>query len=292
MNPNLPGLLFLIVAVVTICVSAFEILGMWRNRKQTVLAKADITSNFQIIEFRSTDLLEIIGLNKKSELEMLHNVGVSVAPGEIVALVGPEGAGQSSVLRAVIGIIPVDSGNILLNGKTLLKVGSRERIRLGLVYVSLESMCFPASTAEKSLYGVVSASPTKVQSATPDAKSKVNQLLELFQLVSVRHNTVSSLSTWDQRNLTLALAMATNPRFVLLDKPFQYVDPMAEQIMFFIEHAKKMDIGILLSESGFHATRALMISDRAYVFSEGHVIAQGRSDVLASTPDDLRAFDS
>jgi lipopolysaccharide export system ATP-binding protein len=292
MNPIIPGLLAVIACVITVCVAIAEGIKVWRSpaadHGETAYDEV-ISSAKSSSQQRNAGLparLQTVALCvSRGGGEALHDVSIVVDSGEVVALIGSWDSGQSTVLHAITGQIQIDSGNITLNGESLLTSDgvTRDRDTLGLTYVSNKFPDVFNLSVERNIRIVLELQP-KV-----DVRARLERLLDLFELSAVRKIIPTDLPEWLQRRVQLARALATNPRFLLLDEPFsQHGVAEALAVHAIINYAREWGVGILIAEKD--AERALSVSDRAYVMVNGRIVIEGTPNELLAMPIARRAM--
>jgi lipopolysaccharide export system ATP-binding protein len=206
-----------------------------------------------------------------------NNVSVQVQQGEIVGLLGPNGAGKTTSFYMIVGMIKPNSGKIFLNDIDITKEPMYRRAQLGIGYLPQEASVFRKLSIEDNLRAVLEM--TKLTKKEQEAK--VENLLDEFGLQHVRKNLGDQLSGGERRRTEIARALATDPKFILLDEPFAGVDPIAvEDIQSVVRKLKEKNIGILITDHNVHET--LSITDRAYLLYSGSVIKSGTAEDLAN----------
>lgn len=206
-----------------------------------------------------------------------NNVSVEVRQGEIVGLLGPNGAGKTTSFYMIVGMIKPNSGKIFLDDLEITKEPMYRRAQLGIGYLPQEASVFRKLSIEDNLRAVLEM--TKLTKKEQDVK--IESLLDEFHLHHVRKNLGDQLSGGERRRTEIARALATDPKFILLDEPFAGVDPIAvEDIQSVIRTLKDKNIGILITDHNVHET--LSITDRAYLLFSGSVIKSGSAEDLAN----------
>jgi lipopolysaccharide export system ATP-binding protein len=225
----------------------------------------------------TADGLQGCGLTKRyGKRKVLDHVDVCVGSGEVVGLLGPNGAGKTTCFYILVGLIAPDEGIIKLAGKDLTRAPVHVRARLGLGYLPQEASIFRRLTVWQNLQAVLELR----DDLDADARRTVgNELIEEFQLETVRDSPGIALSGGERRRAEIARALAGAPRFICLDEPFAGVDPISvTEIQEMIRHLRNRNIGILISDHNVRET--LGICDRAYILSEGAVLSEGSPDAL------------
>jgi lipopolysaccharide export system ATP-binding protein len=208
---------------------------------------------------------------------VVNGVSVEVNQGEIVGLLGPNGAGKTTSFYMIVGLVKPDEGNVFLDDKNITDYPMYKRAQLGIGYLPQEVSVFRKLSVEDNILAILEMNNlSKVE-----RKERLEQLLEEFSLTHVRKNLGNRLSGGEKRRTEIARALATNPKFVLLDEPFAGVDPIAvEDIQSIISDLKKKNIGILITDHNVQET--LSITDRAYLLFEGNILKTGTAEELAS----------
>lgn len=210
---------------------------------------------------------------------VVNDMSVRVEQGEIVGLLGPNGAGKTTCFYMMVGLVKPNSGSIWLDDQEITTLPMFERARLGLGYLAQEASVFRELTVEENVLAVLQM--TKKSKA--EQTRRVEELLEEFSLTHVRRNKGMVLSGGERRRTEIARALATDPKFVLLDEPFAGVDPIAtEEIQGIVARLKTKNIGILITDHDVQAT--LNIVDRAYLLFEGKLLRAGTAEELAADP--------
>jgi len=208
--------------------------------------------------------------------KVVDNVNIKVSQGEIVGLLGPNGAGKTTCFYMMVGLIKSDLGSILLNDKNISDKPMYERAKLGIGYLAQEASVFRKLSVEDNIKAVLEiGSLSKL-----DQNKKLEELIEEFSLQKVRKNRGDLLSGGERRRTEIARALATDPKFLLLDEPFAGVDPIAvEEIQKIIFQLKNKNIGVLITDHNVQET--LAITDRTYLMFEGSILKDGKPEDLA-----------
>ena len=212
--------------------------------------------------------------NKKP---VVNGVSIELRQGEIVGLLGPNGAGKTTTFYSIVGLIKSNKGAVFLNDIDITSQPMYKRAQMGIGYLPQEASVFRSMSVEDNIKSVLEMTKlTKEQQY-----EKCEQLIEEFGLTKVRKNIGNLLSGGERRRTEIARALATEPKFILLDEPFAGVDPIAvEDIQNIVQKLVKKNIGVLITDHNVHET--LSITDRAYLLFEGAVLKQGSSEDLAS----------
>lgn len=220
------------------------------------------------------------GLGKRYKRRpVVQDVSLHVDSGEVVGLLGPNGAGKTTSFYMIVGLIKADSGHIYLGEQDITAVPMHARARLGLGYLPQEASVFRKLSVEDNIMAVLE---TRKDLNRAKRQKLLEQLCGELNIDHIRRNNGISLSGGERRRVEIARALATEPKFVLLDEPFAGVDPIAVMdIQQIIRHLQQRDIGVLITDHNVRET--LGICGRAYIMSEGKVIAEGqRDDILAN----------
>jgi lipopolysaccharide export system ATP-binding protein len=223
-------------------------------------------------------ILRSENLNKKYKSRTVaNNVSLQVQQGEIVGLLGPNGAGKTTSFYMIVGMVKPNSGKIFLDNIDITKEPMYRRAQLGIGYLPQEASVFRKLSIEDNLFAILEM--TKL--TKKEQQLKAEKLLDEFGLIQVRKNLGDQLSGGERRRTEIARALATDPKFILLDEPFAGVDPIAvEDIQHVIKKLKEKNIGILITDHNVHET--LNITDRAYLLYSGSVIKSGTAEDLAN----------
>ncbi len=216
-------------------------------------------------------------IKKYKSRTVANNVSVKVEQGEIVGLLGPNGAGKTTSFYMIVGMIKPNSGKIFLDDLDITKEPMYRRAQLGIGYLPQEASVFRKLSIEDNILAVLEM--TKLTKKEQEFKTEA--LLDEFGLQHVRKNLGDQLSGGERRRTEIARALATDPKFILLDEPFAGVDPIAvEDIQNVVKKLKEKNIGILITDHNVHET--LSIVDRAYLLFSGSVIKSGSAEDLAN----------
>jgi lipopolysaccharide export system ATP-binding protein len=216
------------------------------------------------------------------ERKVVNDVSIKIEQGEIVGLLGPNGAGKTTSFYMVVGFVQPNQGNVYLNNEPITNLPMYKRAQKGIGYLPQEASIFRKLSVEDNILAVLEMTklPKKEQ------KEKLEELLTEFRLHHVRKNMGGVLSGGERRRTEIARALATNPKFILLDEPFAGIDPIAvEDIQGIVARLKTKNIGILITDHNVNET--LSICDRAYLLIEGKIYKHGTAEELA-TDDEVR----
>jgi lipopolysaccharide export system ATP-binding protein len=220
--------------------------------------------------------LRAVSLKKRYRSRIVvHDVSLALRSGEVVGLLGPNGAGKTTTFYMIVGLVAADGGNIFIDDQDLTHQPIHRRARLGLGYLPQEASIFRRLSVTENIRAVL-----ELQGYSKgEADARLEELLEDLHIGHIRDNAAISLSGGERRRVEIARALATNPRFILLDEPFAGVDPIAVlDIQKIIRFLKERDIGVLITDHNVRET--LGICDRAYIINSGAVMAEGKPDEI------------
>lgn len=202
---------------------------------------------------------------------VVHDISLQLKSGEVVGLLGPNGAGKTTSFYMMVGLVPLDAGRILLDGKELSHLPIHKRARMGLAYLPQEPSIFRKLTVTENIMAVL-----ELQGLTEaEMRQQLESLLMELHIVHIRNNATVSLSGGERRRVEIARCLATNPSFILLDEPFAGIDPIAVlDIQKIIRFLSAKNIGVLITDHNVRET--LGICDRAYIVNDGTVFASGK----------------
>ena len=228
--------------------------------------------------------LDVRGLRKSYKgREVVKNVTLHIESGEVVGLLGPNGAGKTTSFYMIVGLVKSDAGEILMDGENLARLPIHRRARLGLSYLPQEASVFRKLSVADNIRAVLQLQRTPEGKALDAVhiEERLGGLLEDLQIAHLRNNMAILLSGGERRRVEIARALATSPRFILLDEPFAGVDPIAViEIQRIVRFLKERGIGVLITDHNVRET--LGICDRGYIISEGTVLASGvPQDIIA-----------
>ena len=208
---------------------------------------------------------------------VVDGVTIELNQGEIVGLLGPNGAGKTTSFYMMVGLISPNDGNVYLGEEDITDLPMYKRAQMGIGYLAQEASVFRKMTVEDNLLSVLEMITLSKQ----QQKEKCESLLSEFGLQNIRKSMGGLLSGGERRRCEIARALATNPKFILLDEPFAGVDPIAvEDIQQIVATLKNKNIGILITDHNVHET--LSITDRAYLLFEGKILKSGTAEELAA----------
>jgi lipopolysaccharide export system ATP-binding protein len=216
---------------------------------------------------------------------VVNDVSFEVNQGEIVGLLGPNGAGKTTSFYTVVGLIRPYSGEVLLDGQSIQKMPMFKRAQLGIGYLAQEASVFRKLNVEDNIKGVLEMTKLSKEAQA----DRLDELLEEFGLAHIRTTRGDLLSGGERRRTEIARALATKPKFILLDEPFAGVDPIAvEDIQGIVAGLKKKNIGILITDHNVQET--LAITDRTYLMFEGKILKSGTAEELAADEQVRRVY--
>jgi lipopolysaccharide export system ATP-binding protein len=229
----------------------------------------------------SQSVLTAFGLQKKyGARTVVRDVGIEVKSGEVVGLLGPNGAGKTTSFYMIVGLVPLDSGEITLNNQTITHLPIHERAKLGLSYLPQEASVFRKLNVEENIQAILELQEENGQPLSKnEIQKRLDSLLQELQISHLRSNPAMSLSGGERRRVEIARALASEPKFILLDEPFAGVDPIAVgEIQRIVRFLKDRQIGVLITDHNVRET--LGICDHSYIISEGKVLASGKPESI------------
>jgi len=223
--------------------------------------------------------------------KVVHDVSVQVSKGEVVGLLGPNGAGKTTSFYMIVGLVRADGGQILIDGQDVTQSPIHRRSRMGLSYLPQEASIFRKLSVADNVRAILElqndAQGHPLASAV--VEDKLTALLNDLRVDHLRDSPAIALSGGERRRVEIARALATDPRFILLDEPFAGIDPIAViEIQRIIAFLKQRGIGVLITDHNVRET--LGICDHAYIISEGHVLAEGTPDDIVNNADVRRVY--
>jgi lipopolysaccharide export system ATP-binding protein len=223
--------------------------------------------------------------------KVVQDVSLSVAKGEVVGLLGPNGAGKTTSFYMIVGLVRADDGQITIDGQPVEHMPIHRRSRLGLSYLPQEPSIFRKLNVADNVRAVLELQlDAKGRPLTrPEIERRLTDLLQDLRVDHLRESPALALSGGERRRVEIARALATQPRFILLDEPFAGIDPIAViEIQRIIGFLKSRGIGVLITDHNVRET--LGICDRAFIISDGHVLAQGAPDEIVNNADVRRVY--
>ncbi len=226
------------------------------------------------------------GLVKQyGQRRVVDGVSLELTQGEVVGLLGPNGAGKTTSFYTLVGLVQADAGQVFLDDREITSMPMYKRSRLGLGYLPQEASVFRRLSVEDNIAAILELQPLSVE----EQKNKLESLLAEFGLEKVRKSRGDVLSGGERRRTEIARALATDPKFILLDEPFAGVDPIAvEDIQRIVNQLRLRNIGVLITDHNVQET--LHITDRAYLLFEGRILKHGTAEELASDEQVRRVY--
>jgi lipopolysaccharide export system ATP-binding protein len=217
---------------------------------------------------------------------VVNNVAVEVRQGEVVGLLGPNGAGKTTTFYMITGMIRPSDGRVFLDETEITGLPMYRRARMGIGYLPQEASIFRTMSVEENILAVLQMQGGHT---TKERRDACDRLLTDFSITHIARNKGYTLSGGERRRTEIARALATEPKFILLDEPFAGIDPIAvEEIMKIVSGLRARNIGVLVTDHNVHET--LSITDRAYLLFEGRILRAGTSDVLANDPEARKLY--
>ena len=223
--------------------------------------------------------------------KVVHDVSVQVDKGEVVGLLGPNGAGKTTSFYMIVGLVRADGGQILIDGEDVTRMPIHKRSRMGLSYLPQEASIFRKLSVADNVRAILELQTDTQGRALSHAavEKRLTELLADLRVDHLRDSPSVALSGGERRRVEIARALATDPRFILLDEPFAGIDPIAViEIQRIIAFLKQRGIGVLITDHNVRET--LGICDHAYIISDGRVLAQGTPEVIIENPDVRRVY--
>jgi len=231
------------------------------------------------------------GLQKRyGSRTVVRDVSIEVKSGEVVGLLGPNGAGKTTSFYMIVGLVPLDSGSILLDGQKISGLPIHQRARMGLSYLPQEASVFRKLNVAENIQAVLELQEFEGRPLSKKRiRERLDELLGELQITHLRNNPALSLSGGERRRVEIARALASHPKFILLDEPFAGVDPIAVgEIQRIVRFLRDRQIGVLITDHNVRET--LGICDHAYIISEGSVLAEGKADEIIQNDEVRRVY--
>jgi len=223
--------------------------------------------------------IEDIAKDYKSK-NVINNISMAINPGEIIGLLGPNGAGKTTLFYIIMGLIKPNSGQIKLDGYDITKLAMYSRARLGISYLPQEPSIFRGMNVTDNINCVLEIT----EKNSKLRQIKLEKLIEIFGLEKIRKSPARVLSGGERRRVEIARAIASQPKYILMDEPFSGVDPIAiEEIKKIIRSLSDNNIGIIITDHNVRDTLSLI--DRAYLIYEGRILISGSSDEILKSND-------
>ncbi len=234
----------------------------------------------------SASVLAATGLKKRyRKRTVVSDVSLTVESGEVVGLLGPNGAGKTTCFYMILGLVPIDAGRVSLDGRDLTHLPIYRRSRLGVSYLPQEASIYRKLTVEQNIRAVLELQGLDEE----DVRARLEELLDDLHIGHLRTSPALSLSGGERRRVEIARALATSPRFILLDEPFAGVDPIAViDIQQIIRFLKGRSIGVLITDHNVRET--LGICDHAYIINQGSVLAFGKPEEIIYNEDVRKVY--
>lgn len=223
-------------------------------------------------------ILKSEGLRKVYKKRVVvQGSSLEVRQGECVGLLGPNGAGKTTTFYMITGMVVPEAGKVFLDEQDITTMAMYRRAQLGLAYLPQEPSVFRRMSVEDNIMSILQLQPL----SSEERRSKLEELLADFRIAHIRKSKGYMLSGGERRRCEIARAIATNPKFVLLDEPFAGIDPIAvEDIMTIVTELKHKGIGVLITDHNVHET--LSITDRAYILIDGAIYVSGTAEEIAA----------
>lgn len=234
----------------------------------------------------SAMVLRSEGLVKRyKKRTVVKNVGVDVRQGEVVGLLGPNGAGKTTTFYMIVGMIKPEEGRVFLDHEEITTMPMYRRARLGIGYLPQEASIFRKMSVEENILAVL-----QMMDLSPEERRKrCEKLMDDFNIAHLARSKGYMLSGGERRRTEIARALASDPKFILLDEPFAGIDPIAvEDIMKIVRSLRDRRIGVLITDHNVHET--LSITDRSYLLFEGQILMAGTAETLASDPEARKLY--
>ena len=218
--------------------------------------------------------------------QVVKDVSVDVKAGEVVGLLGPNGAGKTTCFYMIVGLVPMDNGSLYLDDNDISRLAMHKRAQKGVGYLPQEPSIFRRLTVEQNIMAILE---TIKDLSDEQRQLRLEELLENLHIVDRRDTLGISLSGGERRRAEIARALATRPKFILLDEPFAGVDPISViEIQQLIKHLQEMGIGILITDHNVRET--LKICDRAYILNDGRILASGTAVEILQNKDVKKVY--
>ena len=247
-------------------------------------SRADVASGESRLE--ASHLQKFYGSRKA-----VKDVSLMVRKGEVVGLLGPNGAGKTTSFYMIVGLVHASAGEITIDGQSVAHMPIHKRARLGLSYLPQEASIFRKLNVEDNVRAVLELQLDEVGKSLsqPEIEKRLTSLLQDLRVDHLRETPALALSGGERRRVEIARALATQPRFILLDEPFAGIDPIAViEIQRIISFLKNRGIGVLITDHNVRET--LGICDHAYIISDGRVLAQGTPAEIVNDPEVRRVY--
>jgi lipopolysaccharide export system ATP-binding protein len=238
------------------------------------------TGNRKMATLRAEKLIKVYGRRR-----VVNEIDIEARTGEIVGLLGPNGAGKTTTFYMITGMIRPNQGRIFLEDEEITNLPMYKRAQMGIGYLSQEASVFRKLSVENNLRLVLEMYIKDKK----EIQDKIDSLIDEFKLDHVRKNKGFALSGGERRRTEIARALATNPKFILLDEPFAGIDPIAvEDIQEMVVRLKDRGIGVIITDHNVHET--LSITDHSYLLYKGDILNEGTAEFLANDPEARRLY--
>ena len=252
----------------------------------------NLVTDLSTTDSTTTSRLVAQGLQKSyGSRKVVQDVSLSVQKGEVVGLLGPNGAGKTTSFYMIVGLVRADAGAISIDGQSVEHMPIHRRARMGLSYLPQEASIFRKLTVQENVRAVLELQQDGAGKALgrSDLEARLDALLKDLRVDHLRDSPAPALSGGERRRVEIARALATQPRFILLDEPFAGIDPIAViEIQRIIGFLKSRGIGVLITDHNVRET--LGICDHAYIINDGHVLAAGTPTEIVDNADVRRVY--
>ena len=239
-----------------------------------------VRATSQDVGLAATDLIK-----QFKRRRVVDGVSVHIAPGEVVGLLGPNGAGKTTSFHLILGLIPPNNGRVLLDGRDITALPMYMRARRGVGYLPQEASIFRRMSVEENFLSILEMRGLRSE----QARSRCDELLNEFGLTRIARSPGYALSGGERRRAEIARALASEPRYMLLDEPFAGIDPIAvSELQRVVVRLKEKGIGVLITDHNVRET--LQITDHAYIISQGRIFRQGTPSELAADADVRKVY--
>ena len=210
---------------------------------------------------------------------VVNGVDLEVSPGETVGLLGPNGAGKTTTFYMMVGLVEANAGEVKLDDRDITRMWMHRRARLGIGYLPQENCAFRRLSVENNIRAVLEWMPLTGE----ERRRRLEELVTEFRLQTVRESPAGVVSGGERRRTEIARALATNPRYLLLDEPFTGIDPIAvAELQDIIKELRSRKMGMIITDHNVRET--LAITDRSYIIHEGKILTSGTSAQLLEDP--------
>ena len=241
-------------------------------------------SSFKVLE--NDTGLQVTGLRKSYRKRIIiHDISLELRRGEVVALLGPNGSGKTTTFYSIAGLTSSDGGQVKIDGMDVTTMPMYRRARMGLSYLPQETSIFRGLNVEDNIKSILDIS-TPLKS---ERQAKLEKLLSDFRIEHLRRTPALALSGGERRRVEIARALATDPKYILLDEPFAGVDPISvNDVRNLVSELKSRSIGVLITDHNVRDT--LKIVDRAYILQDGRVIVSGLPEDVVNNDNVRRVY--